>query len=183
MSNEPWISDHDTPQSAQIARSMIAEGQNPYTPAPVDYFDVGEDTQTMLPDGIQWVSHRVLTEGDRKRYLKAVQKDLKIQKGTQDMIMKLAAGEDRTVLIETAVTGWNLFRGGKPWPFNPGNLREFAQNGPVKILDLVEQDIRKNNPWLGGDTKPEDIREEIERLQELLAEAEEREAGKSTSAN
>jgi hypothetical protein len=177
------FSEHDDPKSVQMAHAMLAEGVNPLVSVPVDYFATGEDAKTMLPDGTQWVTHKVLTEGDRKRYLKVVQKDLKIQKGTQDMIMKLAAGEDRTALIEIAVTGWNLIRNGQPWPFTKANLAEFASNGPIKILDLVERDIRHANPWLLGEMSTEDIDQEIQRLTELRDEVSEREAGKSGSAS
>lgn len=180
--SEVFTSELDDPRSVQMAAAMKAEGVNPYQKVQVDYFAAVEDTRTELPDGVSWVSHKVLTEGDRKRYLKQINRDLKIQKGTGDAIMRVSAGEDRTALLRVAVTGWNLLAGGAPLPFTPQNLERLL-DGPVQILELIERDVKKNNPWLFADASVEDIDSEIERLQEMKAELLEAEEGKSNSAS
>jgi hypothetical protein len=165
-----------------MAAAMRAEGIDPYEKVQVDYFATVEDSRTVLPDGVSWVSHKQMNEGDRKRYLKAVNRDLKIQKGTGDAIMKVSAGEDRTALLKVAITGWNLVRGGAPLAFSPANL-EALLNGPVHVLELIEKDVKKNNPWLFQDATVEDIDEEIERLQEMRQDIVDREAGNGGSVN
>jgi len=166
MSDQPFTSELDDPKSVQMAHAMQAEGINPYEKVQIDYFAPVEDAKTVLPDGISFIKHKVLNEGDRKRYLRAVNRDLKIQKGTGDAIMRLAAGEDRTALLRVAITGWNLMADGAPLPFTQQNLDRLL-DGPVAILELVEKDVKKNNPWLFADATVEDIDEEIERLKEL----------------
>lgn len=179
MSNDLSIlkSEMDDPTAVAMAANMVAQGIAPTEPAPVDYFAQGADVVTMLPDGVSWISHKKLNEGDRKRYLQSINKDLKIQKGTGDAIMKLAAGEDRSALLAVAITGWNLTRGGVQWPFNQQNLRALL-DGPVQILELVEKDVKKNNSWLFNDDTVEDIDKEIERLQSMKDAILERDAKK-----
>lgn len=180
--SETFTSELDDPRSVQMAEAMKAEGIDPFDKIQVDYFATSEDCKTILGDGLSWVSHKTMMEGDRKKYLKAVNRDLKIQKGTGDAIMRLAAGEDRTALLKVAITGWNLVRNGSPLPFNPANL-EMLLNGPVAVLELIEKDVKKNNPWLFQDATVEDLDEEIERLQEMRQDILDREAGNGGSAN
>ena len=175
-------SELDDARGVAIAAGMVAQGVNPVDRVQVDYFAPEADVVTTLADGISWVSHKKMNEGDRKRYLKKVNRDLKIQKGTGDAIMRLAGGEERTALLETAITGWNLLSGGNPLPFTPQNLARLL-DGPIEVLERVEKDVRKNNPWLESDVTVEDIDAEIESLQERRQEVLEREEGNGGSAN
>lgn len=179
---EVFTSPLDDPKSTAMAANMVAQGVDPYDKVQVDYFAVAEDVKTFLPDGISWVSHKTLMEGDRKKYLASVNRDMKIQKGSGDAILRFAAGEDRTALLRVAITGWNLIRDGQPIQFNTKNLEAFL-NGNVKVLEIIEKAVKKNNDWLTQDMTVEDIDAEIESLQELRAEVAEREAGNAGSAN
>lgn len=173
----------DDPRAVAIAASVAAEGGPATEKVQVDFFAPVPDITTMLPDGISFVTHKKMNEGDRRKYLAAINRDLKIQKGTGDAIMRLASGEERTALLKCAITGWNLIRGGQPWPFNAHNLAAFLEQAPVDILELVEADVRKNNKWLIADATVEDIDKQIEELQEMRQEIIDRESGNAGSAN
>lgn len=176
-------SELDDPRSLQISAGLIADGEEPTEKVQVDYFAPEPDATTFLPDGVSYVTHKKLTEGDRKAYLKVVNKDIKIQKGTGDALMRLASGEERTALLQVALTGWNLVSGGSPLPFNPQNLRKFLDNGRVEVLEVIEKAVRKNNPWLMSDVTVEDIDAEIESLQEQRQLILDRESGKDASSD
>jgi hypothetical protein len=183
MSNIPTFDPElEDPRSLQIAAAMRAEGVDPYVKVQVDFFAAGEDAKTVLADGVSFITHKVLMEGDRKKYMKSINRDIKIQKATGDALMKMVAGEDRSALLRVAVTGWNLIRDGKPFLFSTANLDWLLDNAPVAVIEQVERDVKKNNPWLFQDATVEDIDEEIERLQELRVTLLEREEGNGDSA-
>jgi hypothetical protein len=146
-----------------------------------DYFAFDIIGRTMLPDGISFIEHQVMNEGARRKYLNAVNREVRVQKSTQDAILKMAPGEERTELLKACIVGWNLSRAGQPIPFTPQNLNEFLMRADPSVINLIDKDVRLANPWLLAEMTVEDIDKEISDLQELRAKKIEEEAGKATS--
>lgn len=161
--------------------SPLAQAEEVLTPsAQSDYFGVDEVHRFMLPDGISYVEHKTMTEGARRKYQAATNKDVKLSKAG-DATIKMAPGEERVALLDAALCGWNLKKGGKDMSFSPSARREFMDAASPTIIDLIIDDIREHNAWLMADLTVEDIDKEIENLKQQRDELLEKEAGKGTS--
>lgn len=171
------------PTQRQIEESMIEEGQRPFDKVADDYFGFDQTERITLPDNVSWVEHKIFTEGQRRKYLDRVNRDVRLVKGSGDAIMKMAPGAERKALLEEALVDWNLKRAGEPIPFSKRNLEMFLDSAPPKIVDLIEKEVRKANSWLQSDVSVEDLDREIEALQELREKKIEEEEGKDSSAS
>lgn len=173
-------------QIASAEEAMRQGGVNPTERVYDDYFGFAETHQVPLPDGKQYVEITVLNEGAKKNYQNTVNRDVTIQKATGDAKMRMAQGDERHALLKAAITGWYLVRRDKdtgefrPVSFTNRNLAEFLDNAPPRIIELIEKEIRKLNPWLMADLSLEDIDKEIANLQELRQKKVEEEEGKVT---
>lgn len=147
-------------------------------PEQVDYFGTDERFRFIFPDGVTYVEHKTLNEGDRRKYLRATSKGVKVEKNTGDTFIPLDPGGQRIELLKIAITDWNLVSGGQSVKFNSVTLDKFINAASPDLIGDIEEAIRDNNRWLNDALTSEDIREEIERLQELLEETEAREEGK-----
>lgn len=161
--------------------AMAAAGVPTTERVQVDYFAFDVSHTVMLPDGITWVQHKEMTEGQRKKYLNQINRDVVIHRQTGDARMRMAPGDERHALLETALTGWNLVKDGQPFPFNERNVKAFLAAAPPKVIDLIEKEVRKANAWLIEDMSVEDIDKEIKTLEELKAAKQAEEAGKPAS--
>lgn len=174
----------DTPKSpeevASIEAAMAADGLALTESKQADYFGFEEFHQHVLPDGVSFIELRVLNEGDRRAYLDKVNREVRVQRATGDAVMNMQAGKEKKALLEQAIVGWNLSRGGTPVPFSPRALTDFLNSANPRIIDDIEKTIRKLNPWLQGEMTAEDIRKEIATLEELLAEKLKEEEGKDS---
>lgn len=132
-----------------------------------DYFGVAETHRTLLPDGVSFIEWKVMTEGERRRYLNATNREVKLQKGSGDTVVNMRPGDDRWHLLTTAIVGWNLKRNNAAVPFSKQSLEEWLNVAPPRIVDLVEKEIRRGNPWLLADMSVEDIDREIASLNEM----------------
>lgn len=150
----------------------------------VDYFGFDETHKYKLPDGKQYIEFKALTEGQRARYESSTSRDIRFNRRTDDAAIKMDAAADRKALIEASVIGWNMWRvrDGQPEPVafstgTPGStLSQWLNGANPRLVNELVAAIRKANDWMSEDMSSEMIREEIARLQELLAQAEEREA-------
>lgn len=133
----------------------------------VDYFGAAEEHTVVLPDGVSTITHKTFMEGDKRKYMNAVNRDLVINQQTRDARLRMAPGDDRYNLLKQAIVGWTLTKNGAPFPFTARNVDEVLNNFPPAVLDVVEADIRKQNPWLLSEVTIEDIDKEIANLQEL----------------
>lgn len=165
-------------QIEQIESAMIAAGRSPYESAQADYFGFEETRTFTLPDGVSFIEHRVLNEGQRRKYLNAVNREVKVQRVTGDALMKMQPGEEKKVLLEMAICGWNLQRTGNPIAFTKPNLADFLDKASPRIIDLIEKEVRKANPWLMSEMSLEDIDKEIQTLQEMREQKVQEEEGK-----
>jgi hypothetical protein len=141
----------------------------------VDYFAFNDDIKHYLPDGKQYVVIRIFTEGLRKKYQKQTSRPLRFDQRTQTAIMQATIAEDRTMLLELAITDWYLVSGGSPVPFDRKALSRFLDVANPQIVDNIEKAVRKANPFLLADMDSKQIKEEIENLKELLEQVEEKE--------
>lgn len=173
----------DDPRQAQIEQAMKDEGVNPFDKVQEDYFGFDESQRIMLPDGVSWVEQKVFNEGQRRKYLNTVNRDVRIAKGSGDAIMKMAPGDERKQLLMAAIVDWNMKRNGEPIPFSTRNLEQFLDVAPPRIVDLIEKEVRKANSWLQADMSVEDIDREIASLEEIRKVKIEEEEGKATSGN
>jgi hypothetical protein len=169
-----------------------------------DYWGFEERRQFMLPDGVQYIEYKILTEGDKARYQKATNRELAISRNSGDAKLKTDPAEDRQALLRIAVVGWKMYRGrdsnGRPAevPFGISQVRAdgkmhtgrgdanfdlWLSMANPRIVEDLERDIRKANPWLLGDMEPEDIEKEIANLEEMLVVARERKEGKTSSGD
>jgi hypothetical protein len=150
--------------------------------APVDYFGFQATETFTFPDGRQFIEFSIMNEGQKAKFQKMTSRDLIIQRN-QDARMKMDPAQERHELIKSSVVGWNLYRGGNPVPFTKQNLNDFLELANPRLIEDLEKAIRKANPWLLSEMKPEDIKREIENLQEMLEVAEERERGEGSSSS
>jgi hypothetical protein len=92
---------------------------------------------------------------------------VRVSKATGDAILSMKSGEENLALLQAAMVGWNLTRGGEPVPFSPGSRDMFLDNTNPRVIDLILKDIRKHNPWLMAELSVEEIDKEIASLQEM----------------
>ena len=179
------MEDQETERQARMEKAMQDAGVALEEHVQVDYFGFDEVFRVPLPDGESWVEHQTLNEGARRKYMNRVNREVRLQK-SGDAFMKMATGDERHVLLEEAMVGWNLVRADKktgetkPLTFNPTNRNAFLESAPPGIVDLIEKDIRDKNPWLVGDVTIEDIDEQIEELQELREKKVQEDEGKES---
>jgi hypothetical protein len=144
----------------------------------VDYFGFDETHEFTFPDGVSKMYFKAMNEGDRARYQRETNRDVQLERSTGNARIKTDPAGERRALIVSSVTGWNLkrFLNGKltDVPFSKGskgaNLEQFLDNANPKLVDALEDAIRKANPWLIEDMSIEDIDKEIDRLKDLREE-------------
>lgn len=159
---------------AQVEEAMAAAGQSTSTPVQANYFGFSQTHKVMFPDDVTYVEIKTLNEGDRRAYLDAVNREVRLQKTSGDAIMKMATGSERKVLLEASIVGWNLLGPtGQPLTFSNdgrgGTLQQFLNQADPSVIDIIEKEIRKRNAWLMADLSVEDIDKQIEELQEMRA--------------
>lgn len=134
----------------------------------------------------QYVEFRIMNEGDRKKWQRKTSRDFNVNRRTQEARIAVDPVADREALFEAVIVSVNVFGpDGQPINFGTNFSRGsvFAQwldRQDPEISDKLEVTIREAHPWMQDDMKPEDIREEITRLEKLLEVAEKRELEKAT---
>lgn len=155
----------------------------------VDYFGFDETHKHYLPDGKQYIEFKAMTEGQRAKYEAMTSRDIRFNRKTDDAAIRMDAASDRRALIEASVVGWNLWKvvNGEPQPvaFSSGSggstLSQWIQGANPRLVNDLVAAIRNANDWMTEDMTSAMIREEIVRLQEMLVQAEEREARQKNS--
>lgn len=157
--------------------SVTDDITTPQQQAYTDYFGFQEDHQWFLPDGKQYFKLKVMNEGDKAKFQKRTTRDVVIERQSQNARMKMDQAGERHELIRTCVTDWSLYRNGQPIPFSEKALKDFLELASPKIVEDLEKEIRKINPWLLAEMTSEDIQREIDSLEEMKVIALERERG------
>lgn len=154
-------------------------------PIYADYWGFDEKLKWFFPDGKQYIEFQLMDEGKRARFQKLTNRDISIKRSTGDASIKADPAEERKALLEQSVVDWHVFRGNQPVPFSIGSggstFNQWLDHANPKLIDDLEFEIRKNNPWLQADMTLEDIDKEIDRLKELRKQTEERELEKVRS--
>lgn len=146
-----------------------------------DYFGFEQTERFTFPDGRSYVDLQVLNEGQRRKYLNASSRELTLKRNSGDARLKMATGDDKYELLKVAIVSWNLVSNGSPVIFNPQTLDRFLANANPRVIDDIEKQVRKMNPWLLAEMTVAQIDEEIGSLQELRAVKVAEEVGKGTS--
>lgn len=142
-----------------------------------DYWGTDETKKVYLgSDNKQYFEIRLMTEGQRARFEKDNNQDLRVDRD-QTTTIKIDPGRSRKALIKAATKDWFVVRGGKPVKFNDANLNQFIDGANPRIIDKLEKEIRDYNEWLKNDLTVEEIDKEIEVLQKEREAAVRREAG------
>jgi hypothetical protein len=175
-------------ESADAA--MSAAGVDVAVSQEVDYFDFEELGEFLMPDGRQKIFLKALNEGAKRKFQKETSRDLRVQRSSGDALVKMDPGQERYTLCMESITGWTLRRRNpknrEVWenaPFDPSNVKRFLEATNPALIEDLEKEIRKLNPWLLDELSVKEIDKEIENLQELRAKAVEREAAKADSAS
>lgn len=149
-----------------------------------DYFGSSNTVKWYFPDGKQYIEFQPMNEGKRAKYESGTSRDVRFNRRTDDAAIRMDAAADRKTLVVESVVGWHVvsFKNGRPEPLpfsigSPGATFDqwYSKADPSLVNRLVDA-IRKANPWLTDEMTSEMIREEMKRLEELLATVEEREA-------
>ncbi len=160
---------------ADIQAKVLRADQD--VPRVVDYFATTETSWVTLPDGAQKVEIKVMNEGERRRYLNKTNSEVKMNSRTKDLIMRSAVGDDLHALLETTIVGWDVQRGGAPYPFNSNNLGNALNVWPPTLIDLIAKEVKKINPWMLGTEDDLDVlRDERDELDKRIVELTERAA-------
>lgn len=153
-----------------------------------DYWGVSETRRYTLPDGKQWIEFKIMDEGDKTKFQKMTNSDLIVQR-SGDSRIKIDPARERHELIKNSVTNWNLVQrdpvlnSWTPAPFSTRGVEQWLEKAPPKIVEELELEIRKANPWMQADMSVDEIDKEIERLQDLRTLARERELGEGVSTS
>jgi hypothetical protein len=154
-----------------------------------DYWGTDETVPWYFPDGKQYMTVKIMTEGDRQKFERDTSQDLLIDRQTQNTHVKMDMAKDRHALIKAAVSGWNLKRRNRSngqledYNFSEQHLTEWLRYADPRLVDQLALFIRKTNPWLFGEMTVEQVEEDIERLQKVRDDLIRREEGKESSTN
>lgn len=185
----PGLSDEEIASREATEARMRADGVPTTDNVEVDYFGFTESGRVTLPDGKQWIEFKVMNEGERTRFQQKTNRDVVVARTTGDARMKMDPATERHELLKTSITNWHLLRKDPkkgdwyPLPFTQNELAVFLEKAPPTIINLIEKEIRKANPWLMSEMSADDIRKEISDLTELLEVKEREEQGKPASSN
>lgn len=142
-----------------------------------DYFGFGDEESYIFPDGITFVTFKVMNEGQRSNYQRLTSRDMVLERKSGDARVGMNQAEERHALILAASVAWNFKKRGNPVPFSERSLKDWLLVANPTHVDALEKAIRKANPWLSADMTVEDIDAEIENLREMRAEKEREVAG------
>ncbi len=175
----PLPTDESGPATAPVIEETVYE----------DYFGFSSHHTFTLPDGKQQIFFTSLNEGQKTKFQQKINKDIHLNRATQDVRVKTDPAGERHELIMASVTGWSLMKRHPetgqwmPADFSTGSpgsevAKWLAVANPV-VVEKLEAAIRKANPWLTDDMTVEQVDEEIERLTDLRKEIVAREEKKA----
>ena len=147
-----------------------------------NYWGFQETFDYVFPDGITFIKFRVMNEGDKVKFQKSTSRDILLNR-VGEARMKMDTGSERHAIITTCAMDWNFLQGDQRVPFNERVLKQWLEVADPKLVEKIEVEVRKHNPWLLGELSSKDIKEQITELEEMLKIAEEREAGEASSSS
>lgn len=167
---------------ARTEEAMRANGVSTETVIEEDYFGFDETKRWYFPNGVFYIEYKAMTEGMRRAYQKKTNHSVRLQRASGDAIMGVDPAGDREALIDISVVDWFIKKDGQPVTFKNSQFgfHMWIKNANPKFVESLERAIRQANPWMAAEMKSEDIRTEIDRLEEQFEEAVKREAVEST---
>lgn len=186
-------------QAALSQEPNFPEDNDIQTPAAGDefagyesYFSTQDKEKFYLPDGKQYFVLKHMSERDRAALNRATRQSTTIDSKTRDMRIDLDDTAQRHEAVKAATVGWHLVRfeqlpgGGRRGGevhFSQTELLRWLDDADPSAVDAVFKHIRQMNPWLGGEEDLDDLREQREDLTKRIAELEDEEARKGSSAH
>lgn len=195
MTQSPELStyDPDAAQAAEDARlAAAASAEKAMTEAGVaveekpvvaNYWGAIKPERFYLPDGVQYIGFRPMTEGDRQKYQTKTKTTMSMNRASGDSRMSIDPSRQRTALLEVSVEqvgDWYMLDpNGNPADFKSRQYgwNAWLQQADPKIIADLEKVITKANPWLQAEMDEEEIQQEIENLTERLEEIRSRKLG------
>lgn len=179
------------PDLEQTHRNMVESGHRVEDIVEIDYFGFASEEKWYFPrqeklpeDQKQYLLIKKMNEGDKAKYQRKTNKDIRIQRTTGDARMSVDAVEERHELIRLSVVGARVklrqpdgtlrFDDKKPSVI----VANLLDNGDPDVVQQLERFIRELNPWMRTDMSVEEIDKEIARLEEIKKEKADEEAGK-----
>lgn len=152
-------------------------------PVQQDYFGFSRAAKYWFPDKITYFDLKAMNEGDKKEFQKLTTSDMVLERRTGDARMKADLAVARHEKIKKSVVGWNLKRGDTMVPFRETAMRDFLTLADPTLIEDIEKEINKLNPWMLGEMTSDDIQKEIDNLTEMKEVALERERGEESSSD
>lgn len=165
----------DTATAEPVNPSAVG-GEDDFSTGFDSYWGTDETTKFYFPDGKQFLVIRLMAEGERAKFEKDNNQDLRVTRDGETTI-KIDPGRSRQALIVAAVGDWLLVKDGRPFKFSEPHLIQWIQQANPKLIDKLEKAIRDFNEWLKQDLTVEEIDKEIENLGKEREAAVRREAG------
>jgi hypothetical protein len=163
-----------------------------------DYFGFEETRVWYLPDGKQFIQFKVMDEGKKSAFQSSTNRDITVERNSGDARIKADPASERHALLEQSVIGWHMLRPKKdaqrpfresdmePVPFSGskgGTFMQWVRSANPKLIEDLEFEIRKANPWLQAEMNVEEIDKEIDRLVELREARVKADAAKGSSSD
>lgn len=139
-----------------------------------NYWGYTRTEKYMLPDGVQYIGFRPMTEGDRQKYQNLTRTTMSMNRASGDSRLTIDPSKARSALLEVsvaAVKDWYMIGpDGRPADFTS---RQYGWNAWLMqadplLVEGLEKAIQKANPWLQAEMDEEEIKKQIEELQERL---------------
>lgn len=156
-----------------------------------DYFGFDEIKTWYFPDGKQYIQFQVMNEGQKAKFQKLTNTDIVVERATNNARMRVDPAEERHQLLSTSVIGWHVVKRNKttnkfePVTFSSGRpgseFEKWMDTANPKLVEDLEKEVRKANPWLMDEMSVTDIDREMKNLEEMRAAAVKREEGKKSS--
>lgn len=180
----------DDPSLEQTHRNMAESGHRVEDVVEINYFGFSSTERWYFPgqsripdDRKQYLVVKKMSEGDKARFQKTTNRDIRIQRTTGDARMSMDAVAERHELIRISVTDARVMMPGPDGKLRFDDkkvevvVKNLLDNGDPDVVQQLEKFIRELNPWMRADMSVEEIDKEIERLQEIKREKADEEAG------
>lgn len=166
----------------QAISQQAAPEEEAFQPQYADYWGTDERVKFFLPDDTQYFEFKIMDEGDKAKFQRMTNQDLIVGRDNTAKV-RVDPAKERHELIKTSVVDWYLFKDGKPTNFDKGKLEKWLSVANPKIVEQLEFEIRKANPWMQADMDLDELYKERDRIEELIKQKVEQDAGESGSAN
>lgn len=132
----------------------------------IDVFGGSITDKVELGDDVSWIEVKRMNEGERRKYLSAIQRPMKVSK-TGEAEINFNPGADREALLQATIIDWNIMANDEEFVFSTNAVRIFMNSADVSIVDKVEEAARNINPWLLDEVSVEQLDDQIEELTKM----------------